>query len=75
MKKIVEINGMHCQKCSGRVEKALNDIDGIKAKVNLAKNNAVISFEKEVADDVIRNAITELGFEAGQITVKKGIFG
>ena len=75
MKKIVEINGMHCQKCSGRVEKALNDIDGIKAKVNLAKNNAVISFEKEVDDDVIRNVITGLGFEAGKITVKKSIFG
>lgn len=75
MKKIMEINGMHCDHCRANVEKALNAIDGVSAKVNLAKKNAVITLKGEVADEVIKNAVTSLGFEVGEITVKKSIFG
>ena len=75
MKKIMEINGMHCNHCSSNVEKALNAIDGVSAKVNLAKKNAVITLKKDVEDETLRNAVTSLGFEVGEITVKKSIFG
>lgn len=75
MKKIVEINGMHCKMCSGRVEKALNELEGVSAKVNLEKKSAVISFKGEITDETIRNTITDLGFEVGKISVKKSIFG
>lgn len=75
MKKIIEINGMHCEKCKSRVENALNALDGVKAKVNLAKKNAVVEIKGDVSDDTLKNTVTDLGFEVGQITVKKGIFG
>ena len=75
MKKIIEINGMHCEKCKSRVENALNALDGVKAKVNLAKKNAVVEIKGDVSDDALKNTVTDLGFEVGQITVKKGIFG
>ncbi len=75
MKKIIEINGMHCEKCKARVENALNGIEGVKAKVNLAKKNAVVEIKDGVSDEKIKNTVTELGFEVGQITIKKGIFG
>jgi len=75
MKKIIEINGMHCKKCSASVEKALNLIDGVSAKVNLEKKCAVVSFKCDVSDDIFKKAVTELGFEVGTITEKKGIFG
>lgn len=75
MKKIIEINGMHCEKCKARVENALNAVEGVKAKVNLAKKNAVVEIKSDVSDEILKNTVTELGFEVGQITVKKGIFG
>lgn len=75
MKKIIEINGMHCQKCSGRAENALNAISGVSAKVDLAKKRAVCSIKGEVSDEALKAAVTELGFEVVSITEKKGIFG
>ena len=75
MKKIIEIKGMHCEKCATRVANALNEIEGAHANVSLAKNRAEVSIKGEVSDDTLKNAITSLGFEVGNITVKKGIFG
>lgn len=38
MKKIIAVEGMHCQHCQASVEKALSQIDGVEsAKVDLAK--------------------------------------
>ena len=75
MKKIIEINGMHCPKCSAKVENALNAIDGVSAKVNLAKKHAVVTLKTEVADDILKNAVDSLGFEVVSVTEKKVIFG
>lgn len=65
--KTVKIDGMTCENCANRVEWAVNDIDGLVAKVNLKKNEAVVSMEKEVADDVIRAAIEKAGYTVTQI--------
>lgn len=75
MKKVIEINGMHCPKCAARVENALNAIDGVTVKVNLDKKTAVVSLKGEVSDEAMSAAVSELGFEVAKITVKKGIFG
>ncbi len=75
MKKIIEINGMHCEKCATRVANALNEIEGVHANVNLAKKKAEVSIKGEVSDEDLKNAVTSVGFEVGNITVKKGIFG
>ena len=75
MKKIIKINGMTCEHCQGRVDKALNTIDGIDAKVDLKKNRATVTYSKEVADQVIKNVIKEAGYEVTSIKEKKGLFG
>lgn len=75
MKKIVEIKGMTCEHCQRRVDKALNDIEGIEAKVNLKKNNATLNYSKDVDDQVIKDAIDEAGYEVTSIKEKKGLFG
>ena len=75
MKKIIQINGMHCPKCSAKVENALNSIEGVSAKVNLAKKHAVVTFKTDVTDDILKNAVDSLGFEVVSVTEKKGIFG
>ena len=74
MKKIIEINGMSCGHCQARVEKVLNAIEGVAAKVELKKNRAIATITKEVTDQTIKEAITEAGYEVVSITEKKGLF-
>ncbi|BCN32181.1 heavy metal translocating P-type ATPase [Anaeromicropila herbilytica] len=74
MKKVMKINGMHCDHCKANAEKALNAIDGVNAQVNLKKKEAVISFDQEVSDEVLTKAITDAGYEVEGIEVKKGLF-
>ncbi len=74
MKKIIEINGMSCGHCQARVEKALNAIEGVDAKVELKKNRAVVTLEKEINDETLRSAVTEAGYEVVGISEKKGLF-
>lgn len=74
MKKIIKIKGMTCSHCQARVEKALNAIAGVSAKVDLKKNSAVVSFDSDVNDSVFKDAITEAGYEFVSIDEKKGLF-
>lgn len=74
MKKEIKIEGMSCNHCKAHVEKALNSIDGVTAKVNLAKKNAVVELSADVSDDTLKNAVTEAGYEVVSINVKKGLF-
>lgn len=68
MKKEMVIEGMMCGHCSARVEKALNAIDGVSAKVDLDKKTAYIELSKDVADDVLKNAVTEADYEVVSIS-------
>ena len=63
MEKIMKIEGMSCGHCSARVEKALNEIDGVSAHVSLEDKTAAITLLHEVADDVLRKAVTDAGYE------------
>ncbi len=56
--KTVHIEGMHCEKCKARVERAINRLEGASAKVDLKKNVAVVSMDRPVPDELIRNAVT-----------------
>jgi len=67
MTKTMKISGMMCMHCRKAADKALNAIDGISAEVSLENAEAVITYEKEVADEVLIAAIKECGFEPGEI--------
>ncbi len=75
MKKIIEIKGMSCSHCEARANKALNAIEGVEAKVNLKKNNAVLTLDREVDEKVIADALEEVALELVSISDKKGLFG
>lgn len=76
MKKIINVTGMHCSHCSKAVEDALLKIDGVtKAKADHTKGTATASMKNEVDDKLLIEAITAEGFEAGEITIKEGLFG
>ena len=75
MKKVITIKGMSCAHCQARVEKALNAIDGVEAKVDLKKNNATVAMKDPVDDEVLKQAVTEAGYEPISVEEKKGLFG
>lgn len=58
----VHIEGMHCQNCKNRIEKHLNELDGVICKVNLNKKIAVVSLYQEVEESVIKETIEKLDF-------------
>ena len=67
MTKTMSINGMMCAHCQAHVEKALNAIDGVEAKVNLETKTATLTLSKDVSDAVLRGAVTEAGYEVVSI--------
>ena len=47
-KETIQISGMTCAACSGRVERVLNKTDGIiKASVNLATERATVEYDPQ----------------------------
>ena len=63
-KQILSITGMNCASCSSKVEKTLQNLDGITdAVVNLATQKATISYDpKLVKLSTIKETIKNLGF-------------
>ena len=65
--KIIYIEGMHCEHCKNAVEGAINKIEGAKASVNLKKNIAIVSFDREISDDELKNAVERKDFKVIKI--------
>ena len=50
------------------VAKILNQIDGVSAEVNLSKGSARISYDREIGDDALKNAVEKIGYHVTSIT-------
>lgn len=74
MKKVITVEGMHCEHCSARVEQALNALNGVSAKVNLKKKTATVDLSGDVSDQTLMNAVKDAGYEPVSIREKKGLF-
>lgn len=59
MKKMI-IEGMMCMHCKAHVEKALNEIEGVTATVDL--ENKCANIEGDVANEVLTKAVTDAGY-------------
>lgn len=58
MEKKMMINGMMCGHCKATVEKALAAVDGVSAcAVDLEAKTATITLDKDVADEVLFDAV------------------
>ena len=69
MKKVINVNGMSCGHCKARVEKVLGELDGVAAaEVNLDKKIAVVTLNKDVADDILINTVNDAGYEAVSVS-------
>ena len=62
MNKKIVIDGMMCIHCAGAVEKALNALDGVTAKVDLEQKCAHAELAAPVADEVLAKAVTDAGY-------------
>jgi len=61
--KILHIEGMTCMHCSGRVEKALNGLDGVEAQVNLSDKIAILHINGDVSDELLKKTVADAGYE------------
>ena len=69
-KKTIFISGMHCAHCVQSMTDGLNRIDGVSAKVDLNKNCAEISLDREVGDDLLIAVVEKEGFSVDSIRNK-----
>ena len=60
--KTIHIDGMMCTHCTGRVEKALNDLPGVEATVDLDSKSAAGTCTPDVSDDTLRQAVEDAGY-------------
>lgn len=66
MKEIkLKIEGMHCTGCSSRLEKVLNNTDGVEsATVSFQKKQAIITYNESQTDiEQIKQIIQDAGFK------------
>ena len=60
----IKVNGMMCAHCEAHVKKALEAIDGIESAVASHEENLVtITNSKDVDEALIKEAVTEAGYE------------
>lgn len=61
---MLDITGMHCSACSGRIEKIINKISGAQINVDLLGNSATLNLDPEIKLEFILERITKIGFGA-----------
>lgn len=62
MEQTFKISGMSCDHCRRRVEKALNEIEGVKAVVTLNPPVATVEFsDNPLSVETMQQALSEAG--------------
>ena len=68
MEKTLKIEGMMCGHCEMHTKKALEALDGVKtAEVSHEAGTAVVSLEKEIPDDVLKQTVADQGYRVTDI--------
>lgn len=63
MKKVLKIEGMMCKNCQAHVDKALNGMEGVRAKVDLEAGTAAVECAESITDQMLKAAVEEAGYE------------
>lgn len=63
----IKITGMHCQNCVIHVSNALNEIDGVAARVNLSSGTATVYYDRPVSDEELKQAVSAAGYQVEEI--------
>lgn len=64
---VLRIEGMHCDNCRRSVIRALNQIEGVSAEVNLKKKQAVVSYDRPVDERRLEQAVEHVGYTVSSV--------
>ena len=68
MKKTMVIKGMMCGHCEANVKKTLEAIPQVEeAVVSHEAGTAVVTLEKDVSDDILKQAVADQGYKVTDI--------
>lgn len=68
MKKTIIIEGMMCEHCKMRVQKALEQLDSVKSVgINLADGEAVVEMKEELSDSALTAAVEKEGYKVKSV--------
>jgi Cu+-exporting ATPase len=68
----LELEGMTCASCAGRIERGLNDLEGVQASVNLATEKAAVRYDESSLDvDALLAAVEAAGYRASPAGVRQ----
>ena len=71
MTKVISIEGMMCNHCTGTVQKALEAVEGVKTvTMSLEQKNATVELASDVSDEVLTKAVVDAGYEVKGVTAK-----
>jgi P-type Cu+ transporter len=60
----LDLEGMHCASCAARIEKKLNELDGVSATVNLATERATVQSDREIPVEQLVATVESTGYGA-----------
>ncbi len=60
----LEIDGMHCASCAARVERGLNQVEGVAANVNYLTEQATVHRAPDVPVERLIGAVEASGYHA-----------
>ena len=64
MEKTMQVEGMMCTHCEARVQKALEKLEGVEsAKADHVSGKVVVTLSKNVANDVLKQAVEEQDYD------------
>ena len=68
MNKTLKIEGMMCSHCEMHTKKALEALESVtNAEVSHESGTAVVTLEKDIADDILKQAVSEQGYKVTEI--------
>lgn len=67
-KRILKISGMHCEHCARNVTIMLDRIDGVSADVSLLAGRAVVSYDRDISNEVLKDAVEKIGYQVVSIS-------
>lgn len=69
MTKVLKVEGMMCGHCTGRVQKALEAVEGVTAvTMSLEEKTATVELGAEVSDEALTAAVAQAGYECTKIS-------
>lgn len=76
LKSSLQIKGMSCASCVGRIETALKKVDGVtQASVNLATERAEITSNTPIDREALIKAVEHAGYEVADVATELSIDG